>query len=331
MRRRDFIALAGGAVAGWPLAARAQQLGRMRRIGVLLYGSENDPEAKGQFAAFTLGLSQAGWTDGRNVRMDVRWGTGDLERMRVFAKELVDLQPDVIFSAATPATSAVQRETRTVPIVFVLVVDPVERGFAESVPRPGGNITGLLPFEPSLGGKWLELLTEIAPYIKRAGIMFNPNTAPYAKSYFLPPLEQASRSLNVEPTLALVHSEAEIETAIASLGREPRGGLVVIPDSFMIVHRGAIMSLAARNNVPAVYFEPYFSRDGGLLSYGPNFKDLFRRAATYVDRVLRGAKPNDLPIELPTKFELLINVKTARALGLAVPPLLLARADEVIE
>jgi putative ABC transport system substrate-binding protein len=331
MRRRDFITLLGGASAAWPLRARAQQPARMRRIGVLLFSSENDPGGHAQFDSFKLAISQAGWLDGRNLRMDVRWAGGNVERMELFAKELVDLQPDVIFSAATPVTSALHRQTRTIPIVFVLVVDPVERGFAESVARPGGNITGLLPFEPSLGGKWLELLTEIAPHIRRAGIMFNPNTAPYAKSYFLPPLEQAARSLNVESPVALVQSKAEIETAITSLGREPKGGLVVIPDSSAIVNRAAIISLAARNNVPAVFFEPFFSRDGGLLSYGPDFKDLFRRAATYVDCILRGDKPADLPIQLPTKFELLINIKTAKALGLDVPPTLLARADEVIE
>jgi putative ABC transport system substrate-binding protein len=330
MQRREFIALLGGVAAGWPLAARAQS-GRMRRIGVLMYSSENDPEGKAEFAGFKLGISESGWTDGRNVRLDVRWGAGNVDRMQMLAKELVGLEPDVIFAASTPAAVALHRETRTIPIVFVLVVDPVGEGLVASVPRPAGNITGFLPMDPSMGGKWLELLTEIEPGIKRVAIMFNPDTAPFGRSYFLPSFEHAARSFGVEPIAAVVHSEAEIETIIASLGREPRGGLVVMPDGFTIVHRASIISLAARNNVPAVYFATYFAEDGGLLSYGPNYIDIFRGSAPYVDRILRGDKPGDLPVQLPTKFELVVNLKTAKTMGITISGSFLLRADEVIE
>jgi putative ABC transport system substrate-binding protein len=263
--------------------------------------------------------------------MEVRWSAGDIKKTQLFAKELVALAPDIIFTAATPATTAVHHETQAIPTVFVLVVDPVERGFAKSVARPGGNMTGVLPFEPSLGGKWLDLLTKIAPGVKRFDFMFNPNTAPYAKSYFLSGLNQAAQTLNVQSASALVQSEAEIESAITSLGVEPRGGLVVIPDSFMLVNRSRIIALARQNKVPAVYFEPEFAAQGGLVAYGPDFKILFGLAAGYVDRILRGAKPSDLPIELPTKFQFVINLKTAKALGITVPQTLLVAADGVIE
>ncbi len=269
MRRREFIAGLERAAA-WPLAARAQQADRMRRIGVLMAFDENDPEAKACLSGFTQGLAELGWTDGRNLRMDVRWAAGNVDRMRMFAKELVDLQPDVILANSTPATAALQRETRTIPIVFVAVSDPVGAGFVASLPRPGGNITGFINVEASMAGKWLELLTEIAPGVKRVAIMFNPDTAPGGGSYFLPSFEAAARSLKVEPIAAPVHSDAEIETVITSLGREPGGGLVVMPDTFMLVHRAPIILLAARNNVPAVYRTSVFARDGGLLSYGPD-------------------------------------------------------------
>ena len=263
--------------------------------------------------------------------MDVRWAAGNVDRMRMFAKELVDLQPDVILASTTPATAALQRETRTIPIVFVNVADPVGAGFVASLPRPGGNITGFINIEAAMAGKWLELLTEIAPGVKRAAIMFNPDTAPCGGSYYLPSFEAAARSFKVEPITAPVHSDAEIETVMTSLGREPGGGLVVMPDGFMFVHRAPIISLAARNNVPAVYSAPVFVRDGGLLSYGPDWADIFRRAASYVDRILRGAKPAELPVQLPVKFEMAVNLKTAKALGLTVPQSILLRADEVIE
>jgi putative ABC transport system substrate-binding protein len=242
---------------------------------------------------------------------------------------LVGLQPDIILTPGTPTTAAVQRETRTIPIVFANVGDPVGSGLVPSLNQPGGNMTGFAIFEPSLGGKWLELLSEIAPGLKRVAIMFNPNTAPV--SVYMPSFETAARSLKVVPIMAPVHSIEEIETAIIALGREPGGGLVVTSDAFMQVHRAPIISAAARNNVPAVYWVSFFARDGGLLSYGPDTVEVMRRAATYVDRILRGEKPGDLPVQFPTKFEMVVNLKTAKALGLAVPPSILVRADEVIE
>jgi putative ABC transport system substrate-binding protein len=330
MKRREFITLLGAAAA-WPLAARAQQAERMRRIGVLMPFAENDPEGVAGLAGFVQGLAQLGWIDGRNVRMDLRWAAGSVDRTRMFAKELVDLQPDVILAHSTPATAALQRETRTIPIVFAGVSDPVGVGFVAGLPHPGGNLTGFIHMEASMGGKWLELLTEIAPGVKRATVMFNPNTAPYAKSYYLPSFEAAAQSFKVAPIVAPVHSEAEIETAITSLGREPAGGLVVLPDTFSYVHRTAIIFLAARNNVPAAYFDDSFARDGGLFSYGPDLVDIFRRAAPYVDRILKGEKPADLPVQAPTKYVLTLNLKTAKALGLEVPLFFQQRADEVIE
>jgi putative ABC transport system substrate-binding protein len=330
MRRREFIVGLGSAAA-WPVAARAQQPDRIRRIGVLVDTDENDPGGKVQFSGFTRGLEELGWTDGRNLRIDVRWGAANVDRMRMFAKELVDLQPDVILSQGTVVTAALQRETRSIPIVFVVVADPVGAGFVAGLPRPGGNITGFISVVAEMAGKWLELLTEIAPGVKRAAAMFNPDTAPFVRSYYLSSFEAAARSLKVVPIIAPVHSDAEIETIITSLGREPRGGLVVIPESFMVDHRVPIIMLAGQNNVPAVYPISVFARDGGLLSYGPNNRDIFHRAASYVDSVLRGAKPADLPVQIPIKFEMALNAKTAEALGLAVPPSILLRADEVIE
>jgi putative ABC transport system substrate-binding protein len=329
MRRRQFITLLGGA-ATWPVVVRAQQQDALRRIGVLMGWSESDPEAKSDLAAFVQGLQQLGWVDGRNVRIDYRWANGDVDRMRTFAKELVDLRPEVILANTTPATVALQRETRTLPIVFVIVSDPVGAGLVASLARPGGNITGFINVEASLGGKWLELLKEMAPGVRRVAIMFNPDTAPGGGSYFLSPFEAAAKTVAVEPITAQVRSDAEIETVITSLGRE-QGGLVLMTDGFMTVHRRAIISLAARNNVPAIYAESFSPKDGGLLSYGANSLDAFRRAVSYVDRILRGTPPGDLPVQVPTKFELVINLKTAKVLGLAVPPGLLAIADEVFE
>jgi putative tryptophan/tyrosine transport system substrate-binding protein len=329
MKRREFIVGLGAAV--WPLAARAQQPERMRRIGVLMAAGENDPEGKADLSGFTQGLADLGWTDGRNVRMDVRWAAGNVDLMRMFAKELVDLQPDVILSEGTPGTAALQRETRTIPIVLVGVFDPVASGFVASLPRPSGNITGFAFIEASMASKYLELLTEIAPGVKRAAIMFNPDTISGRVWYYLPIFEATARSLKVAPIVAPVHSDAEIETVITSLGREPGGGLVVSTDAFMFVHRAPTILLAARNNVPAVYWNDVFTRDGGLLSYGPDRMDIFRRSASYVDRILRGAKPAELPVQLPTKFEMAVNLKAAKALGLTVPQSILLRADEVIE
>jgi ABC-type uncharacterized transport system substrate-binding protein len=331
VQRRDFITLMGRAAAAWPLAARAQQGGRVRRVGVLMGWDENDPQGKPLLSGFTQGLAELGWTDGRNLRTDVRWAAFNADRMRILAKELVDLQPDVILANTTMVTAALQRETRTIPIVFCTSSDPVGAGFVAGLPRPGGNITGFINEEAAMGGKWLELLTDIAPGITRVAAMFNPDTAPGGGSYFLPAFEVAARSHKVAPVTALVHNEAEIETVITLLGREPGGGLVVMNDVFVEIHRELIISLAARYNVPAVYFATLFARDGGLLSYGPDSVDIFRRSASYVDRILRGAKPADLPVQLPTKFDLILNAKTAKALGLAVPPSILLRATEVIE
>ena len=327
MRRREFIAGVGSAAA-LPLIAGAQQLDRMRRIGVLMPYAENDPEGNRRFSTFTQALVDLGWTEGHNVRVDLRSGIGN-DRMRALAHELVGLQPDVILTGGTPATAALQRETQTIPVVFVTAVDPVASGIVPQLDRPSGNFTGFGLLEPSLGGKWLELLSEIAPGLKRAAIMFNPETAPV--SIYMPSLETAARSLAVVPFSAPVHSDAEIETAIIALGREPGGGLVVMPDVFMIVHRVPTILAAARNNVPAVYDLSAFARDGGLVSYGVDRVDTFRRAATYVDRILRGAKPVELPVQLPTKFELAVNLKTAKSLGLTVPQSIVLRADEVIE
>jgi putative ABC transport system substrate-binding protein len=328
MKRRTFIAGLGSAAA-WPLAARGQQGGRVRRIGVLMSGDETDPDGKIFVSAFIQALAGFGWTDGRNMRMDVRWGGSDTNRMRALAQELVGLQPDIILTNGTPDTVAVQRETRTIPIVFANVGDPVASGIVARLDRPGGNITGFAVFEATLGGKWLELLSEIAPGLKRAAIIFNPDTAPV--SAYMPSFETAARSLKVELIIAPVHGEGEIERAIRDLGRETGGGLVVQPDVFTRVHRAPIILAAARNNVPAVYQLPEFARDGGLLSYGVDLVDNFRRAAAHVDRILRGANPAELPIQLPTKFEMIVNLKTAKALGLTVPQSILLRADEVIE
>jgi putative tryptophan/tyrosine transport system substrate-binding protein len=327
MRRREFIAGLAGAVA-WPLAARAQQDGRVRRIGILLPGDENDPAYK-RVSAFTQALADLGWTDGRNVRMDPRWAGGDSNRMRALAQELVGLQLDIILTGGNEVTAAVQRETRTIPIVFANVTDPVVSGIVARLDRPSGNTTGFGGLEASLGGKWLELLSGIAPGLKRAAIMFNPDLPPL--SAYMPSLEMAARSLKVGAISAPVHSDVDIETAIIALGREPGGGLVVIGDAFTATHRTPIISAAARNNVPAVYSNSRYARGGGLLSYGIDQVDLFRRAATYVDRILRGAKPGDLPVQFPSKFEMVVNLKTAKALGLTVPQSILLSADEVIE
>jgi putative tryptophan/tyrosine transport system substrate-binding protein len=316
MRRREFIAGLAGAAA-WPMLAHAQQADRVRRIGVLVGGDENDPEAKVRFSAFTQALADFGWTDRHNVRIDLRWSRGDINRIRGLAQELVGLQPDIIVTGGTPPTSAIQRETRTIPIVFVNVTDPVASSIVAGFNQPGGNTTGFANYEGSMGGKWLELLSEIAPGLKRAAIMFNPDTSP-AMAY-MPSVETAARSLKVVPTIAPVHSDVEIETAITALGREPGDGLLVMPDVFTEVHRASIILVAARNNVPAVYHRSDFAKDGGLLSYAPDSVDIFRRAATYVDRILRGAKPGDLPVQFPTKFEMAVNLKTAKALGLTVP------------
>jgi putative ABC transport system substrate-binding protein len=332
IRRREFIA-GLGTVAAWPVVARGQQPERVRRIGVLLPSDENDPGYKPLLPAFAQGLADLGWTDDRNVRIDIRWGGGDINRIRAFAQELVGLQPDIIVTNGTPATVAVQRETRTIPIVFANAAEPVATGIVARLDRPGGNITGFANLETSMGGKWLELVSEIAPGLKRTAIMFNPDVTPVppVSLYFMPSFETAARSLSVVPIIAPVHSDEGIEATITALGREAGGGLVVLGDTFTVTHRASIILAAARNNVPTVYSLSVFVRDGGLLSYATDGVDINRRAATYVDRILRGAKPAELPVQLPTKFELVINLKTAKALGLTIPETLLATADEVIQ
>jgi putative ABC transport system substrate-binding protein len=330
VKRREFIVGLGSAVA-WPVVARAQQGDRVRRIGALMPYDETEPEGKARLSAFTQGLAELGWTDDRNLRIDVRWAGSDINRIRALAKEVVSLQPDIIMvTGSTLATVALQRETRTIPIVFANVGDPIYSGIVARLDRPGANITGFAIYEESLAGKWLQLLSEIAPRLKRAAFIFNPDTSLFVARY-MPSFETAARSLKVVPIIAPVHDDGEIETAINALGREPGGGFVVLSDLFMIAHRAQIILAAARNNVSAVYGASHYARDGGLLSYGPDPVDTSRRAATYVDRILRGAKPAELPVQLPTKFEMVVNLKTAKALGLTVPQSILLRADEVIE
>ena len=328
-RRKLVIALGVGALAG-PLVTFAQQPEKVRRIGVLMGYAESDPEARVRLAAFQEGLALLGWVDGRNLRIDIRWSGGDVNRAAAFAKELVALQPEVILANTTPVTAAVQRETRTIPIVFTIVSDPVGSGFVNTLARPGANITGFINFESSLVEKWLQLLKEIAPRVTRVAVMFNPNTAPYAE-YYLRPFNAAAPTLGVRPFTITVRSETEIPKAIAELAREPNGGLIVMADSFLSVHRKQIIELTARHKVPAIYPTSNIPAEGGLLAYGLDTADLFRRAATHVDKILKGAKPGDLPVEQPTKFKLVINGKTAKALGLKIPQSLLIMADKVIE
>jgi putative tryptophan/tyrosine transport system substrate-binding protein len=330
MRRREFISLVGGA-ATWPLAARAQQPDPMKRIGVLMGQPAADPAAAALFAAFAQAIHQVGWNSDSTVQMDVRWTSGGVDQIRMAAKELVALQPDVILSHGTAVTAALQKETQTIPIVFVIVSDPVGSGFVASLSRPGGNITGFINLEGQLGGKWLELLTEIAPGIKRAAMIFNPDTAAQRGAYYGPSFDAAALSLKVEPISSPVSNDADIETVVTSLGRESGGGLVVMPDIFTINHREPLIRMAARNNVPAVYWYAPYAREGGLISYGVDNADIFRRSASYVDRILRGAKPADLPVQVPTKYETVVNLKTAKALGLSIAESFLLRADEVIE
>ena len=326
MRRREFIAGLIG-VAAWPVAARAQQPDRMRQVSVLMAYGENDPEARAYLAGFTQGLAELGWTDGSNLHIIVRWAAGDVERMRMSAKELVGLQPDVILAHGTPATAAFQRETRSIPIIFAAVSDPVGEGFVVNLPRPGGNITGFISQEAGMAGKWLELLVEIAPGVKRVAALFNPDAAPGGGLYVLPAFEAAARLFKVAPIAAPIHSDAEIETVITSLGRQPGGGLVVPPDTFVESHRAHIILLAARNNVPAVFRNSEFVRDGALLSYGPDVRDDFRRAAPYGDRILHGEKPTELPVQLPVEFKMAVPLQGAGP-PIASRPILL-QADEV--
>ncbi len=330
MRRRDFIKVVAGSMAVWPIAARAQPVDRMRRIGVLSGLGENDPEGRARVAAFQEGLQKLGWTEGRNLRVDVRWGTTEAETMQRLANELVALQPDLIVTQNTPGTAAVLQQTRVIPIIFVNVVDPISSGFVASIRRPGGNVTGFISLEPAIAGKWLGLLKQIDPRLARVALLFNPATAPYFE-YYLAPFKAAAPSFAVEAIAAPVRDAAELESAIAALAGAPNGGLMVMPDSFLIAQRAAVTSLAARHAVPAVYPFRSFTEIGGLLSYGSDQLDNYRRAASYADHILKGEKPSELPVQVPVKFEMTINLKTAKALGLEVPPTLAALADQVIE
>jgi len=331
MKRREFITLLGGAVVSWPLTARAQQPDRMRHIGVLMGYAESDRAAQSWLAAFRGALTKLGWTEGSNLRIELRWSANNPDRMRTLAKELVDLRPDAILGATTPVVGALAHETRTISIVFTGVSDPIGSGFAANLAHPGGNITGFQANgDPALGGKWVEQLKEIAPRTVRVALLFNPATT-VPIQYFMPSIQTAASSFAVQVSATPVHAEDEIEGVIAAQGRDPEGGLIVMPDVSNDVNRELIIALAARYRVPAIYFNRFFSELGGLISYGDVRSEQFRLAAGYIDRILKGEKPADLPVQVPTKFELVINLKTAKALGLTIPPSVLARADEAIE
>ncbi len=331
MRRREFITLIGGAAASWPSRTEAQQSDPFKRIGVLFVRAQNDPEGQVHAQVFEQEMQKLGWSKDHNVRFDKRWAAGDAERISTIAKEIVDARPDVIVCHTTAAVAALLRETRTIPVVFIAVTDPVGSGFVSSLSRPGGNVTGFIDLEPSLGSKWVELLKQMAPNLTHLSCIFNPATAAGGGSYYMNSVEAAASSLGVQALAAPAHNAEEIERVLTSLAQEPPGGLVVMPDIFNGVHRSLIISTANHLRIPAVYAFRFFATGGGLASYGVDLTDLFRRAAAYADRVLRGALTADLPVQLPTKFEFVINLKTAKNLALEVPSSLLARADEVIE
>jgi putative ABC transport system substrate-binding protein len=329
MKRREFITLLGGAAAAWPLVARAQPSGQMRRVAFVIPLAADDPEGQTRLAAFKQGLQQLGWTDGRNVQIDVRWGTSDPDRSRKYAAELAALAPDVIFAAGNSAVAPLLQATRTVPIVFPVVSDPVAAGYVDSLARPGGNATGFMTAEYSMGGKWLELLKQIAPNVTRVAVLrdsANPSqTAQFAAMQAMAP------SLRVEVNPVNARDASEIERAVAAFALSANGGLIPASGGLALSHRDLIVTLAARHKLPAIYWDRFFVAAGGLISYGPDLIEQYRQAAGYVDRILKGEKPADLPVQAPTKYELVINLKTAKALALSVPPSLLARADEVIE
>ena len=329
MRRREFIALVAGAAATWPLAAHAQQTDRMRRIGVLFGGPASDPDIHARLAAFLQALQQLGWTEGRNVRIESRCGAGNVDNTRKHAAELVALSPDVILANGDVASAQLLQATRTVPIVFVIVPDPVGAGLVNSLSRPGGNATGFMQFEYSLTAKWPELLKEIAPGVKRAAVLRDAATASGIGQFAV--IQYVAPSAGVEVSPIDLRDPGEIERAVTAFARSPDGGLIMTAGSLSAVHRNLVTALAARHKLPAVYPNGDFVTGGGLISYGPNFVDQYRRAAAYVDRILKGEKPADMPVQAPIKYELFINLKTAQALGLIVPPTLIARADQVIE
>jgi putative ABC transport system substrate-binding protein len=323
--RRQFITLLGRAAAAWPLAARAQQGERVRRVGVL-YGPEDDPQVKAQLVAFQHGLETLGWSEGRNVQVEYRFASASIDRTQVLASELITWQPDVIFVDSTRYTAALQQQTRTIPIVFNGVADPIGSGFIASLARPGGNLTGLVLYEASVAGKWLAMLKEIAPHLTRVALVYNPRNTLHLRT-----AEALAPSLAIEPVPSPVENAADIDQAIGSFGRLPSGGLMLTPDLTTFVHRDLIVALATRYRLPAVYPRREWVMDGGLMSYGTDRIDTYRQAASYVDRILRGAKPADLPVQAPVKYETLLNLKTAKALGLTVSQSLLVAADEVIE
>ena len=329
MRRRDFIVLLGGTAATWPLAVRAQQTKQMRRIAVLMVLGADDPEGQARIAAFAQGLQQLGWTVGQNVQTDYRWASVNAEELRKCAAELIALKPDVILAHSSSAVALLLQATRTVPIVFTNVADPVGAGYVDSLARPGGNATGFTVFEYAMGGKWLELLKEIAPHVTRAAVIRDSAIAAGPAEFGA--IQAVAPSLGVELRPVDIRDASEMERAITLFAGSPNGGLIVTGSAAATIHRQLIVALAARHQLPAVYYTRYFVTGGGLISYGPDYVDQFRRAATYVDRVLKGEKPADLPVQTPTKYQTVINLKTAKAQGLTVPPALLARADEVIE
>jgi ABC-type uncharacterized transport system substrate-binding protein len=328
MQRRDFITLIGGAAA-WPLAARAQQGERMRRIGVLMGIGESDPEAKPRVEALQNGLQELGWTEGRNIHLEYRWTAGDLDLTRLFAKEIVELKPDVIVVHSTPAVSALRQLKSATPMVFVLIADPIGSGFVASLAHPGGNMTGFMNVDAPMSGKWLELIMQIAPKIKRVSLIFNPRTSPYQS--YLREFDVSAPKFGIQAVATPVLDVAELERAITALGQEPDTALFVVPDVFVQVHRALIIRLAEQYRLPAIYPYRFFATSGGLLSYGIDTVIVFRQAASYVDRILKGTAPADLPVQAPAFFKLVINLKTAKAIGLDVPPALLISADEVIE
>ena len=330
IRRREFIAGLGGAAA-WPVVARAQQTDRIRRVGVLMDAAEDSSDGQARIAAFRGTLQGLGWIEGRNIQIDYRWGGGDVERTHAYAAELVRLKPDVILAYALAQLASLARETKTIPIIFIGASAPVEDGYVASYPRPGGNITGFTQFEPSMVGKWLEALKDVAPAIVRVALMVNPDTAPLGGTFYSNTFKNAAGKLAVEPIAANVHKASDIETDMAALGRQPDSALIVAPDTFTNINRELIIALAAHHRLPAIYGLRPFPLGGGLMSYGPDAIDTVRRAAGYVDRILRGEKSAELPVQAPAKFEKIVNLKTAKALGLTVPPGLLATADEVIE
>ena len=330
MRRREFLSLFGAA-AVWPLAARAQQPVQMRRIGFMSNVGESDPEAQSMVSALHKGLRELGWMNGRNLQIDHRWGAGNPERIAAFAKELVALRPEVIVAHTTPSVLALRRETDSIPFVFIQESDPIGTGFITNMAHPGGNITGFTNFEATMVGKWVEMLKEMSTGISRVTFLFNPQTAPYVTRYYQGPLEISARLLGIEAVANPVNNSREIESAISAFGHVPNGGLIMMPDSFNIVHRDQIIALVAQRRLPAISPYRFAVAEGGLMSYGVEQVELFRLAASYVDRILKGATPAELPVQAPTKFELVINLRTAKALGLDVPLTLLAIADEVIE